>query len=172
MTATEEINSGLSMVGDDLDRASTQAGAAADHADDVRTGALAHGWEGIAAGMQEVVDHLEQVRAAIGRAEDANAEAANPVGQIDSGMSPTAVREHLAMAIARTEGTNTAIDTALGSLDEAEVAASRSLEGGDPRHLLGLISDVGQTLVSARQHLRSASSKAEAEIQEAAQAGN
>jgi Family of unknown function (DUF6244) len=70
------------------------------------------------------------------------------------------------------EAAESAVGEAFSELDEAETTVSRVLDGGDPGQLLSMISEINQTLVSARQHLQSAKSKTDAEIQEAAQAGN
>jgi molecular chaperone GrpE (heat shock protein) len=94
MTATEEIAGSLAPAVDDLDTARTQAAGAASHAEDVREKAAAHGWEGIAAGMQGVIDQFESVQAAIGRAKDHADEAVGQVRQIDSKMSPAEVKEN------------------------------------------------------------------------------
>jgi len=172
MTATDEIVRSLTSAVDDLDAGKTQAAAAASHAEDVREKAAAHGWEGIAAGMQDVIDQFDNVQAAISRAKDHADEAIGHVRQIDSKMNPTEVKEHLTSTGSKAEAAEPAIGDAFNELDEAETTVSRVLDGGDPGQLLSMISEVNQTLVSARQQLQNAKSAADAEIQEAAQAGN
>lgn len=172
MTAAEEIASGLGAATDGLDAARTQIAAAVDHAERVREQALAHGWIGIADGMQEIVDRLGEVRTTIGRASDATDAAARPVGEIDARTNPAEVRQHLAGAVEKIGEAGQAVDVASGVLDDAESAIARSLDGGDPSQLLGLIDEARQRLTSARQQLEQARAKAGGEIQEAAQAGN
>jgi ABC-type transporter Mla subunit MlaD len=172
MTATEEIVGSLAPAVDDLDAAKTQAAAAASHAEDVRERVAAHGWEGIAAGMQDVIDQFENVQAAIGRAKDQADEAIGHVRQIDSKTNPAEVKEHLTSTGSKAGAAESAIGDAFNELDEAETTVSRVLDGGDPGQLLSMINEINQTLVSARQHVQNAKSNADAEIQEAAQAGN
>jgi hypothetical protein len=172
MTETEVILGSLTPAADELDAAETQAAAAAGHAEDVRDRALAHGWAGIAAGVQDVIDQLGDVRATIGRAKDHTDEATGQVRQIDARMSPTEVGEHLTTTTVKVDEARSAIEDAFNGLDEAETTVSRVLDGGDPGQLLSMIGEVSQTLVSARQHTQDARTKTEAEIQEAAQAGN
>ena len=172
MTATEEIVNSLNPAVDDLDAAKTLAAGAADHADDVRNKALAHGWVGIADGMQQVIDRLNDARSAATQASDHLDGALGPVRGIDGRMSPAEVRQHLETAIAKLGEATGAIDQTESELDEAQQAVSRSLDGGDPGQLLGMIDDVRDHLTSARQHTQDARSKAEAEIQETAQTGN
>lgn len=172
MTTTEEIVSSLDSATDGLDAAKTQTGAAIDHADEVREKALAHGWLGIADGMQEAIDRLQETRGAVGQAEDAMDTAVRPAREIDERTNPTEVRDHLADTVEGIGRAEQAIDTANNELDDAEAAVSRSLDGGDPSYLLGLIDEAREHLTSARQHVERAKTQAQAEIQEAAQAGN
>jgi exonuclease VII small subunit len=172
MTATEEIVSRLNPAVGELDAAKTQAAGAADHADDVRNKALAHGWLGIADGMQEVIDRLGEVQSGAMQAVDHVDGALGLVREIDGRMSPAEIRQHLETAIGKIGEAGQSIDQTENQLDDAQEAVSRVLDGGDPGQLLGMIDEAREHLTSARQHTQDARSKAEAEIQEAAQAGN
>lgn len=172
MTATDEIVNSLNPAAEELDAARTQAAGAVDHADDVRNTALAHGWVGIADGMQLVIDRLNGVQSGAMQASDHVHDALEPVREIHARMSPAQVRQHLETAVAKLGDAIEAIDQTQSQLDEAEAAVSRSLEGGDPSQLLGMVGEARDRLTSARQQALDARSKAAAEIQETAQTGN
>jgi uncharacterized phage infection (PIP) family protein YhgE len=172
VTTTEEIVSSLDSAADGLDSAKTQTAAAIDHADGVRNKALAHGWTGIADGMQEAIDRLQEAQGAVGQATDAVDTAARPAREVNERTNPTEVRTHLGQAVEGIGRAASAISAATTGLDDAEGAVSRALDGGDPSHLLGLIDEARQHLTTAHQAVEQAKTQAEAEIQEAAQAGN
>lgn len=132
----------------------------------------ASGWTGIAEGMQEVADRLEDVLAGIGQAKDHTAEAVGQLRQIDARMSPREIAEHLNGTTGKVDQAQTTVGAALDDLDDAETTVNRVLDGGDPSVLLGMIGEIGQRLTTARQQVQQARDRVEAEAQESVHAGN
>ena len=172
MVDTREVLDGLGPATQDLTEAGARTAGAAAFAEAVRENLLGHGWDGVAAGMDEVIAHLHEARTSVDAAVGAAAAAEVPVAEITESMSPEEVEERLRTAAQRIGETSAAIETGDSALDWAKDTVERVLRGGDPAPLLGQIDDVQRILNAARTALAAAAAKTDGEIVEVARAGN
>src|SRR5205809_7279965 len=98
MTNTAGIISKVESVASTISNTGAEAAGALDSARDLTEQAAAHGWEGVAANMQQACDSLEEVAGSLGTANDAAGEALGALRAINDQMSSPDVADHLGRA--------------------------------------------------------------------------
>lgn len=132
-TTTEELSSGVKTTGAGVGEAVTHAETLLEAARDKYETAATHGWGGVAANVEQAVEHLEGVVGQLQSTEQSCETTSTILDEIDEKMSSPEVSEHLVTALGELDEAQTSAQGAIGLLDEAiqacEAAGLESLSG-------------------------------------------
>lgn len=169
MTTTRDVMTSADVARTRVGDAKSHAAEALSRAYELMEEAAGHGWDGVAASMREAHEALEAVVASLDDADEATDALSRDLSDISERASRSDVAERFAGVLQELDRVRGALETAAGSVDDAQQACHRA---GEPRELLGMLHSISEGLDAARQSAHDAREKAETERQEAENWGN
>jgi archaellum component FlaC len=142
--------------------------AAREQASELMEEAAAHGWEGVAATMQQAVEALEAVATSLNAVEDSLGTALGSLGEITSKLSSGDVAQRLEGTAREFEEIRSGVEVAAGSLNDAVNAAAQA----EANSLSGMLQGVSDQFDGLRQILEDVKNKTGEEGQAAENWGN
>jgi prefoldin subunit 5 len=162
-TKTEEISAAVKTTGEAITEAAAHAERLAESARDKAETAAEHGWGGVAANMEQAVEHLEGVIEQLRKAEQAGQPAATVLDEITDQMSSPEVVEHLVTAGAELDTVHGSLEAAIAQVDEAIAAC----EAAGQTSLPGAIHNLREEITAAHEQAGQSHADTDAERQHA-----
>ena len=169
MTKRADIITAVTAASKGVTEASTHGNEALETAQELTQQAAEHGWDGVAATMQEAVDALERSVQQLETTETACEAALTKLDEITDKMSSPEVVEHLDAAIAELESGAGALENVGSEIDEATEASQRA---GEPEALLQSLLALREETDQVHAQVRETADATKAEREEAATYGN
>jgi len=159
--ATQAAHKAIDGVKSDVDTAREQAS-------ELMEEAAAHGWEGVAATMQQAIEALEAVTASLSSADDSLEAVLRSLGEITSKLSSGEVAQRLGNTARELHEIRSGVDTAAGSLNDAVNAAAQA----EANALSAALQGVSDQFDGLRRILEDLKTKTDEEGQAAESWGN